>query len=210
MAVSNKILIMILSVMIHYGYPLIFITSILEATPIIGFLSPGLLFVILGGLLADMGWLNVWWVFTVAFAGAVIGDTYAYYLGKRYGIKLINKAIKKFGRFEKNKKHFYNTKRMINSHAGKVLIIGRFNSVTRAFGPFAAGSTELDFRKFMTYNLVGSLLWSAAYVALGYIAGESYQVVTKYINTGSLALLLALIAIYYLYRKSRKVKKVED
>ncbi|MBI5065907.1 bifunctional DedA family/phosphatase PAP2 family protein [Candidatus Woesearchaeota archaeon] len=201
----DKLLSLPLPVLNHWGYWIILLASLLEATPIFGLLAPGQLMVILGGFLAKQGILDIGDVIFVAIVGAILGDLMGYVLGKKYGYSFITR----FGRyFFFKKEHFDKTKKLMNQHTGKTLVIGRFNSLTRAFGPFIAGSTKIPFMKFLTYNIVGGVCWAVSFVLLGYIFGKSYEVASKYLGKFILIAIILSLIIIYLYRFVNKRKHI--
>ena len=133
----------------YWSYVLIFVTASLEAVPLLGFFSPGMVIVIIGGLLAKLGVLGLGEVVLFASLGATIGDLIGYYIGSRYGYSFLDK----YGKYFLFRKRQYEiTKHVMNNHTGKSLIIGRFNSFTRSFAPFIAGSTDTPFGRFLKFN----------------------------------------------------------
>jgi undecaprenyl-diphosphatase len=87
-------------------------------------------------------------------------------------------------------------------------MIGRFHSLTRAFAPFVAGSTNVPFLKFMTYNIIGGISWAISFITIGYIFGESYEIASKYIGRFIFIAIVLSIAIVYLYRLINKRKHI--
>jgi len=185
----------------HWAYWIIFIATTLEASPIIGMFVPGLALAIIGGFLAKLGILHLSVVLFITCVGAIIGDTLGFYVGKKYGISLIKKFPKYMSYYEK-------TKELMQEHAGKTLVIGRFTTLTRAFGPFVAGATKIKFRRFFVYNIFGGIAWSTTYVLLGYICGEGYQRMSHYagmIVILALGFIILVVYGYYIINRKRHV-----
>ena len=189
----------------HWGYWIILLGAILEANPLTGLVVPGMTFVILGGFFAKLGILEIGDVIWVAALGAIIGDLIGYYLGKKYGYSFITKYGKHF--FFK-KERFEKTKKLMNHHTGKALIIGRFNSLTRAFAPFIAGSTDVPFLKFIIYNIVGGISWAITFVMIGYTFGKSYEIASQYIGKFIFIAIVVSVVFIYLYRFINKRKHI--
>jgi len=152
-----------------------------------------------------MGVLEFGDVLFVSALGAILGDLIGYLLGRKHGYSFITA----YGRyFFFKKQHFEKTKKLMNHHTGKTLIIGRFNSLTRAFAPFVAGSTNVSFPKFLVYNIVGGISWAAFFVLIGYIFGKSYEAASRYVGKFVFMAVVLSIIIIYLYGFINKRKHI--
>jgi len=161
--------------------------------------------VIAGGFMAKLGILDIGDVIVITALGAIIGDFIGYILGKKYGTSF----LEKYGKyFFFHKEQFEKTKKLMNHHTGKSLIIGRFNSFTRSFAPFIAGSTHTPFRKFLLFNIIGGTAWATSFIIIGFIFGQSYEAVAKYIGEFVTIAIVASIGIVYLYRFINKRKHI--
>ena len=205
MSIISKILSLPFPVLNHWGYWIILIFAILEAVPLFGLFAPGMSIVIIGGFLAKIEVLEIGDVIFFAALGAILGDLIGYLLGKKYGYSFITKYGKYF--FFK-KRHFEKTKKLMNRHTGKTLIIGRFNSVTRSFAPFVAGLTNVSFFKFLTYNVIGGISWAISFVMVGYIFGKSYEIAAQYIGGFIFIAIVLSILIVYAYKFINKRKHI--
>ncbi len=204
MKIVNKIANLPIPFLDHWGYSIIFIAALLEATPLFGLFIPGQIIIVLAGFFAKQGILDIGDVIFFAAFGAILGDLIGYFLGKKYGYSFITDYGKYF--FFK-KEYFKETKKIMNDHPGKTLVIGRFNSLTRAFAPFVAGSTDVPFFKFLIYNIIGGVTWAVSFFLVGYIFGASYELATQYV--GRIILIMFIIgigSIYIYYRIKRKSK----
>ncbi len=192
-------------VLSYWWYWIILLATVLESSPILGLLIPGQLIVMLGGFLAKEGVLDLGDVILIAGIGAVLGDLIGYLLGKRYGESFITK----YGKYLFFKKsHFEKTKELMKNHAGKTLVIGRFNSLTRAFAPFVAGSTNVSFSRFLTYNIIGGISWAISFGLIGYTFGKSYEVASEYIGKFIFIAIVLSILIIYLYKFINKRRHI--
>jgi undecaprenyl-diphosphatase len=189
----------------HWSYVVILLAALFEATPLFGLFIPGMIVVIIGGFMVKLGILNIWVTIVVAAAGAISGDLAGYFLGKEYGVSF----LEKYGKyFLFRRKQFEQTKAIMNHHTGKALIIGRFNSLTRSFAPFVAGSMNTSFSKFLLFNIVGGVVWSVAFVLTGFVFGQSYEAVARYVGKFLTVAIVAGIGIVYLYRFIDKRKHI--
>ena len=205
MSIVDKILSLPFPVLNHWGYWIILFAAMLEASPFFGLLIPGQLIVIIGGFFVKLGILDIWDTILVVSLGAILGDLMGYLLGRKYGYSFITRYGKYF--FFK-REYFEKTKKLMKHHVGKTLIIGRFNSLTRAFAPFVAGSSEIPFIKFLTYNIIGGISWAVSFVMIGYIFGKSYEIAAQYIGKFIFIAIVLSVIIIYLYRFINKRKHI--
>ncbi|MBI4975301.1 bifunctional DedA family/phosphatase PAP2 family protein [Candidatus Peregrinibacteria bacterium] len=201
----EKILSAILPVLDQWGYVGIGVISLLEATPLVGFIVPGQTIVIISGFLAQNDIFNIWYLMIAASAGAIGGDLIGYILGKKYGHPFIVKYGKYFYLKEENYKK---TKDLMTNHVGKALIVGRFTAFTRALAPFIAGIVEVPFIKFIWYNIIGGIAWSVSFVLIGYIFGASYKIVAKSLGVITTTVIVATILLMWLYKVINKKKHI--
>lgn len=187
------------------SYFFIMLIALLESIPMFGFFVPGQIVAVTAGLLAKIGSLDILAVFAVLSIGAIAGDLIGYFLGEKYGVNLITKYGKYF--FIK-KENFDKTRELINNHTGKTIIIGRFNSVTRAFSPFAAGVANIPFSKFIFYDILGGLTWAISFSMLGYIFGHNYKTITNYLGEFVIIAMIIGGVIIYLYKKINKKRRI--
>ncbi len=188
-------------------YFFITIIAILESIPMFGFLVPGQIVAVTGGILAHLGSLDITTVIIFLSIGTIFGDLIGYYIGKKYGESFILKYGKYF--FIKPQ-HFSKTQALILEHTGKTLVIGRFNSVTRAFAPFVAGAAQTPFLKFLFFIIIGGISWASCFSLLGFAFGQSYKTITSYIGEFLLVALILGAVIIYLYKFFNKKRHIFD
>jgi membrane-associated protein len=156
----------------QYGplvYGLLFLIVFCETGLVITPFLPGdsLLFAV-GAISADpQSGINVWIAAIVMLIAAILGDTVNYWIGRKFS----GWAIRKFPRIIKQS-HLDKTSEFFVRYGGKAIIIARFVPIVRTFAPFVAGSGAMDYRKFMTYNIVGALLWIGSLVPAGWYFGN--------------------------------------
>ncbi|MFA5062153.1 MAG: bifunctional DedA family/phosphatase PAP2 family protein [Patescibacteria group bacterium] len=206
MSIAN--LLQIVSQLGHWGYWIIFLSALLETIPLVGVFLPGYTVVIAGGFFANIGLLNIFMVMAVASLGAIAGDLAGYAIGRRYGYNF----VKKYGKYFFFKEEYLErTKKLVETHTGKTLIIGRFNLITRSFAPFAAGLSDIPLAKFLFFNLIGGISWAVSSVLIGYIFGASYAVASKYIGRivfwGIVAGLFMIYGYHFINKRRHIFKK---
>jgi membrane-associated protein len=149
-------------------YGLLFLIIFCETGLVVTPFLPGdsLLFAI-GAVAADpASGLNIWASAAVIFVSAVLGDTVNYWIGRRCG----DWVVRRFPRVVKPE-HLAKTHAFFDRYGGKTIILARFVPIIRTFAPFVAGSGAMDYRRFMTFNVVGALLWVALILPAGWFFG---------------------------------------
>ena len=133
----------------------------------VGFFLPGDSMLVVSGLFAAANKLNVWLVMLAFFLGSVIGDSTGYWTGRVMGKTLFNREssrIFKPSRVEKAHAFF-------EKYGPKTVILARFVPIVRTFAPLVIGAAEMKYSTFLTYSLIGSLLWINSMVLAGYFLG---------------------------------------
>lgn len=179
------------------GYPFLFFVVLLEGLPLIGTAIPGHISIIVAGFLARMGIFNIYWVISVTLVAALLGDYIGFALGRRYGLSLIARLRPYF--FIKDA-HIEKARKMLDTHTGKAMILGRFSPVTRALMPFLVGTGEIKAGKFWFYNIIGGVCWAVLSIMLGYIFGEGYHYASGYFGKIAVAGIILAILIVWGYR----------
>ena len=179
------------------GYAILFIMTFLEGLPLIGMAIPGHVAIILAGFLARIGTLSLFWVTILSLLGAILGDFLGFYLGRRFGLSLIDRLRPFF--FIRNE-HLEKAQELLARHTGKAMIIGRFNPVTRALMPFLVGTNQTHVGKFWFFNIIGGLSWVIISVGIGYVFGASYHVAVGFLGKFVVVALIVVILILWGYR----------
>ncbi len=150
-------------------YGLLFLIVFCETGLVITPFLPGdsLLFAI-GALAAKpSSSLNIWIAAIILLTAAILGDTVNYWIGRRCGAWM----MRKFPRIVKPS-HIEKTNEFFVRYGGKTIIIARFVPIVRTFAPFVAGSGEMDYRRFMSFNVIGALLWVGLILPCGWFFGN--------------------------------------
>ncbi len=138
-----------------------------ETGLLIGFFLPGdsLLFTV--GVVAGAGHLNLVFVILLLMAAAIIGDTTGYALGRSAGPHIFKRPNSRLFRRE----HLLQTQAFYEKHGGKTIIYARFIPIIRTFAPFIAGVAEMNYVKFISFNIFGGIGWVFGMTMLGYGLG---------------------------------------
>lgn len=179
------------------GYPFLFLAVLLEGLPLIGTVVPGHVTIFIAGFLAKIGLLNLWWVIAIAIIAAILGDSVGFFLGRKYGLSLIDRLKPYF--FIKDE-HIAKAQALLGKHTGKAMIFGRMSPITRALMPFLVGVGGTSVRKFWLFNIIGGIIWAGGSVLIGYALGFSYHAAATYFGRGLVIAILAAIIIIWGYR----------
>ena len=199
-----------LSVVIqNYGtwtYALLFLIIFLETGLVITPFLPGDSLLFAAGTFAGLGSLNVIVLFLLLSAAAIIGDTVNYWIGHYIGPRAFSGEI----RFLK-KEYLDRTHEFYEKHGGKTIILARFVPIIRTFAPFVAGIGAMSYGRFITYNVVGGVVWVAIFIFGGHFFGN-----LRFVQDNFTFVVLAIIFISvlpgvfeFLKERSRSAQKVE-
>jgi membrane protein DedA with SNARE-associated domain len=166
----------ILSLSGAFALVMIFALTALEASAFIGFLFPGEIAVLLGGVLAFEGKAPLQAVIAVAVIGAIIGDSVGYAVGRRWGHQMLGTVGKRIP-FLRHRidDHLESAKAFVKRKGGAAVFLGRFTAALRVMVPGLAGMAEIPYPQFLFYNVAGGVVWGAGFVLLGYFAGAAWQ-----------------------------------
>jgi membrane-associated protein len=143
---------------------IIFCETGLVVTPIL----PGDSLLFAAGAFAAVGALEVKWLFILLSIAAIAGDTLNYWIGSYMGPKVFHKENVRL----LNREYLDRTHRFYEKHGGKTIIIARFMPIIRTFAPFVAGIGTMSYPRFISYNVVGGVVWIASFVFGGYFFGN--------------------------------------
>lgn len=172
------------------GYIGIFIVIFAESGLFLGFFLPGDSFLFTAGILASQGVFNIALLMLVTFVAAVIGDSFGYYFGHKIGHRIFSKEDSFFF----HKKHLIEAKEFYEAHGPKTIILARFVPIVRTFATILAGVGEMQYRKFLAYNIIGAVIWAIGMPLLGYALGSQIPQIDKYI----IPVVLVIIGISFL------------
>jgi membrane-associated protein len=142
---------------------IVFAETGLVVTPFL----PGDSLLFAAGTFAALGSLDLWLVVVLLVAAAILGDTVNYWVGAWVGPKAFSGNIRFLRKDYLDRTHAFYEK-----HGGKTVILARFVPIIRTFAPFVAGVGAMSYSKFITYNVVGAVLWVGLFVPAGYFFGN--------------------------------------
>jgi membrane-associated protein len=146
---------------------------------------PGDSMIFAAGTFAAKELFNVHLLFIMFSVAAILGDTLNYWIGHYIGPKVFEKDIK----FLK-KEYLDRTHQFYEKHGGKTIILARFIPIVRTFAPFVAGVGSMSYKKFISYNVIGGIIWCALFVYSGYYFGN-----LSFVKNNFSVVLIAIVAI---------------
>lgn len=150
------------------GYVVLFIVVFAETGLAAGFFLPGDSLLVVAGLFAARGDLNVFILLVSLFVAAVVGDAVGYYSGLKMGPRIFRREKSLLFR----PSHLQKAQGFYEKYGGKTIIIARFVPIIRTFAPIVAGAANMPYRKFVVFNVVGGFLWVFSMILSGYFLGS--------------------------------------
>jgi membrane protein DedA with SNARE-associated domain len=139
----------------QWGYLVIFLGAMLESAAFLGLVIPGESLVLVAGFFAAQGLLDLDVLITVVAVGAALGDSIGYEMGRWMG----RPALMRYGsRFGLTDARVAKADEFFARHGNKAVFLGRFVGFARALVPFLAGSSQMAYRSFLPYNVLGAAL----------------------------------------------------
>lgn len=160
------------------GYAVIAAIVFVETGLLVGFFLPGDSLLITAGLVAAAGGLNIWWLDFLLCVAAITGDSVGYAIGVRLGPRLFTKEKSLLF----NPAHVTRTREFYARHGAKTIVIARFVPIIRTFAPVVAGVGEMQYRRFLFYNVVGGSGWVVGMTWAGYLLGRAIPNIDRHVH----------------------------
>ena len=186
----------------HWSYLILFAAAALECAAFVGLFVPGESLVLASGFLSHQGVLELGPVMATVAVGAVVGDTIGFQLGTRLGRGWLLRHGRRLG---VTPARLGRAERFFERHGPKAVFVGRFVGFARALVPFVAGTSGMNYGRFLAYNVLGAVLWTVTFVLLGYLVGASWRVAERWIGRGSLILGIVVAAVLLMLWRRRRV-----
>ena len=167
----------LLKILPAIGYLGIFAIVFAESGLLIGFFLPGDSLLFTAGFLASQGIFDIKVLALLCFIAAVLGDSVGYLFGHKVGRRLFQKKDSLL--FHKD--NLMKAEKFYEKHGKKTIVIARFMPMIRTFAPIVAGIGRMNYKTFVTYNLVGGLFWGVGVTLGGYYLGNLIHDVDKYL-----------------------------
>ncbi len=151
-------------------YFILFIVIFIETGLVLMPFLPGDSLLFTAGLFAHLGYLNITYLILLLFAAAVIGDNVNYWIGRKIGLSMLK--IKFKGKPLVKQEYLDKTHFFYEKYGPKAIIMARFVPIVRTFAPFVAGIAEMNYRKFVSFDILGGAIWILSLTFAGYFLGS--------------------------------------
>jgi membrane-associated protein len=159
------------------GYPALALIVFLETGALIFFL-PGDSLLVMAGLYAAKGDLDILALNALLIPMAIAGDATSYWIGRRTGPHLFNRPRSRFF----NPDHVRAAHEFYERHGGAAIILARFMPLVRTFVPVVAGVAQMSYRRFATFNVVGGAAWVGSMTLTGYVLGTRFPLLVQHLE----------------------------
>lgn len=191
----------------NYGtaiYTVLFLVIFIETGLVAMPFLPGDSLLFTAGLFARTGHLDMSYLLILLFIAAVLGDNCNYWIGRKIGIRIFD--LKLNGKALVKKEYLDKTHVFFEKHGTKAIIMARFVPFVRTFAPFAAGIGEMNYKKFLSFDLVGGALWIGSLTTAGFLLGN-VEIIRKHIDLVCLGIiLLSVLPIIFSAMKNKMSK----
>jgi membrane-associated protein len=183
------------------GYVVLVAIVFCETGLLVGFFLPGDSLLITAGLVAASGTLDIWLLNALLIPAAIIGDSVGYAIGYRAGPHLFTKEQSLLF----SRKHLLRTREFYEKYGGKTIVLARFIPLIRTFAPVVAGIGQMEYRRFLFYNVFGGIFWVASLTWAGYLLGTLIPDISRYIHIVVLVVIaLSMVPVVVELWKARR------
>ncbi|MDH4147457.1 MAG: VTT domain-containing protein [Acidimicrobiia bacterium] len=182
----------------HIG---LFAVVFAESGLLVGFFLPGDSLLFTAGLFAATGQLSLPLVLVGCLVAAIAGDQVGYLFGRRVGPALFSRPDSRIFK----QKHVERAQEFFDHHGPKTIVLARFVPIVRTFAPIVAGVGGMNYRTFVTFNVIGGSLWSLGVTTLGYLLGRRYPwIADNLVYVSALIIAISLVPIALEMLKARR------
>jgi membrane-associated protein len=183
------------------AYLIIFLIVFAESGVLIGFFLPGDSLLITLGLLASQGYFNLGILLVLMSVAAITGDSVGYWFGRKVGPGLFNREDTRIFK----KENLRRAHQFYENYGTKTIVLARFVPFARTFAPILAGIGNMNYRLFLSYNIIGGITWVFSITLLGYFLGRVIPDVDRYVLLVVAGVIVAsAIPAYMEYRRSKR------
>lgn len=185
----------------------LFLIVFAETGLFLGFFFPGDSLLFVAGLLAAQGLFPPEILIATIAVAAITGNMAGYWFGEKVGPKLFDREDSLLFR----KQHVRRAQTFYEEHGAKTIALARFIPIVRTFAPIVAGVAKMQYRTFLTYNIIGGLVWTSGLVLGGYLFGNLISDVDRYLLPVILVIIVVsfMPAVWHIVKERRREKAAE-
>lgn len=175
-----------------------------ESGLLVGFFLPGDTLLLGAGILASQDEVSIVTLILAVVIAAIVGDNVGYSIGRRTG----HRIFKKEDSLLFQKEHLERAEAFYEKHGGKTIIMARFMPIVRTFAPLVAGVGKMNRKRFMTFNVIGAILWGAGITLLGYWFGSKVPHLEEYVHYVLISVIVASLGFSFLHlMREEKIRR---
>ena len=193
----------------QYGtttYAILFLIVFCETGLVVTPFLPGDSLLFAAGAVSSLGTLNPLVLALGMIVCAILGDTVNYHVGKAIGPRIMKGEKSRLF----NRKHLDRTHAFFDKYGGKTIIIARFVPIVRTFAPFVAGAGAMNYKKFITYNVVGAIAWVTLLFGAGFLFGQTPMIKQNFSRVIFLIIFISILPGIIEYVRNRKAKTIDQ
>ncbi len=192
-----------MQVLALFGYAGLATIVFAESGLLAGFFLPGDTLLITTGIFASQGHLNIFAAIAIIIVAAIIGDSVGYLFGIKIGPRLFQRKDSRWF----SQKNLQEAHTFFEKYGGQSVVLARFVPVIRTFVPVIAGTSKMNYRKFLLFNVTGGVLWGTSVTILGYSLGRVVPNIDHYILP--VVIIVFIVSFIPAVMHLRKRKRVE-
>jgi membrane protein DedA with SNARE-associated domain len=172
-----------------------------ETALFLGFIFPGETAVIIAGVVASQGRVNIGVLCVIVVVAAASGECVGYAIGAQYGERLFSLPL-----IRRRRSAMEAALKALGQRGAMYVFVGRFTAFFRAVMPALAGMSKMNYRRFFIANLLSAVLWGVGYCLLGYFAGGALNQIensASWVGIAVLVLMILVIAAMYFHKRRR-------
>lgn len=160
----------LLNFITSFGWVAVLAVIFAESGLMVGFFLPGDSLLFIAGTLVQQQIfsVNIYLFVALLFLAAVAGNSTGFFIGRKVGRRLFSRPDSRFFRQE----HLQMAEKFYEKNGSKAIVLAMFIPIVRAFSPVVAGIAHMPYRTFVTFNVIGALVWTSSFTLLGYFAGD--------------------------------------
>lgn len=186
----------------QYGtltYGLLFLVIFMETGFVVTPFLPGDSLLFAAGALSAIGSFNIFGLYLLMVVAAILGDTVNFWIGE----KMEKSVFEKNSRFFK-KEYLEEAQEFYERHGGKAIVFARFVPIVRTFAPFVAGVSKMHYGRFLSFNVIGGILWVTLFMFGGYFFGNFSFVKENFHYVSLMIVGISVVPILIEVRKRKK------
>lgn len=197
----------LITLITHLGVPAILAVVYAESGLLIGFFLPGDSLLFTAGFLVHQNILpiNIHLFVFLLIVAAILGDNTGYAFGNKVGRKIFERKSSKFFHPE----NLQRAEAFYEKHGSKAIVLARFVPVVRTFAPIVAGASNMHYRTFLTYNIIGGIIWATLLTYLGYYAGEAIKQAGFHIEAVAIIIIIISVLPMFVHLFNDKDRRLE-